>query len=122
MTDQQFELDFTPGLTHQFPHWIDVINSSVYGYRGGLNAVAAALDRSPSLLSRQLRRDAGEEDKRRLFAEDVPAIMAATGDLRPLYWLVEKFCDDTDSKKKRAVEQLGNLLPQIEQLLAQVRD
>ena len=110
------DVDFEPGLTDQFPEFIDLLAACVYGSRIGLSGVAAELDKSPSLLSRLLNRN--PDDQRHLPATDIPKIIKATGDKRPVYWLVEKFLEDSDAKHKRAMADLARLLPQIQQLVA----
>jgi hypothetical protein len=111
----QIEMDFEPGLTDQFPEFIDLLAACVYGSRIGLSGVATELDKSPSLLSRMLNRN--PDDQRHLPASDLPALIRATGDKRPVYWLVEKFLEDSDTKHKRAMADLAKLLPQIQQLV-----
>jgi hypothetical protein len=115
----QIEMDFTPGLTDQFPDLMDLVSVVVYGSRPGLGGVAAALDKSPSLLSRMLNKNPDEQ--RNLPAEDLPKIVNATGDKRIVYWLIEKFCEDKDSKRNRALDRLAEMLPDIQSTLEQAR-
>lgn len=119
MTRPQVEMNFQPGLTQQFPEFLDLIATVVYGSRPGLSGVAAQLDKSPSLLSRMLSRHA--EDPRHLPAADLPKIVAATGDRRPVYWLIEKFLEDSEIKRRRALDYLAELMPQLQGLLKEAR-
>lgn len=119
MTRPQVEMDFEPGLTQQFPEFVDLLAAVVYGSRPGLSGVAADLDKSPSLLSRMLSRHA--DDPRHLPASDIPKIIAATGDRRPVYWLVEKFLEDPEVKRARALDYLAELMPQLQGLIKEVR-
>lgn len=48
----QLEIDFTPGLTEQFPHFLDCVKASVYGCGKPFKVVAAEVEMSPSELSR----------------------------------------------------------------------
>ena len=116
---QQLKIDFTPGLTQQFPEFIDLIAAVVYGARGGIKSVAADLDLSPGQLSRMLSRDTG--DRRYFPAELVPALVESTQDKRPVYWMVEKFLEDEDAKRRRAVDELTQMLPAIQQALEAVK-
>lgn len=116
---QQIEIDFTPGLTQQFPEFIDLLAAVVYGARGGLKGVAADLDLAPGQLSRMLSREAG--DKRYFPAELIPKLIQSTDDRRPVYWLVETFLEDADTKRRRSIDQLSAMLPRIQQALESVK-
>lgn len=116
---QQFELDFEGGLTERFPAFEECVRASVSGCGRQLKAIAADLDMSPSELSRKLSGNA--DDPVHFPAKRLPELIAATHDLTPIYWLVEKFCDDPDNKKRKSLEQLARLLPQIERLVKESR-
>src|SRR6185312_3431760 len=90
----QTAFDFTPGLTVQFKSLRQVLAAAVYGSRASLNGVASDLDLSPSELQRMLNR--GIADERKLDTDDVEKIIASTGDLRPVHWMVEKFLQDPE--------------------------
>ena len=47
-------------------------------------------------------------------------ILAVTQDFRPIYWLIEKFLEDQGEKRKRALDDLAELLPQIQAALSLV--
>lgn len=109
---QQFELDFTAGLIDRFPTFQDCVRASVYGCGRQFKAIAADLDMSPSLPSQKL---AGQETVFPL--QRLPELIQATGDNTPIFWLVEKFCEDSDAKHKRNVERLAQLLPEIQRIV-----
>ena len=113
----QHSFDFTPGLTTQFPRLRDVLCAAVYGSRGGLKSVAADLDVSPSELSRMLNRE--QDDPRKLDVEDAVAIVASTGDTRPVQWLIEKFLHNPEQQRAMAAAQIAQLLPALQQLAQQ---
>jgi len=113
----QTAFDFTPGLTVQFRSMRAVLSSVVYSARGGLDAAAAACDLSPSQLQRMLNR--GQADERNLDVDHIEEIVRATGDLRPVYWLIEKFLQDPERVKANAIQQLAQLAPVIAELVAQ---
>lgn len=114
---QQLTIKLEISLKQQFPDWMDVVRASIYDCGRPFKAIAADLDMSVSELSRRL----SPSDSLNLSCEDLPKIVQATGDLRPIYWLVETFLEDDDSKRQRAIDQLSKMLPQIHNLLAQVR-
>ena len=114
---RQLTLNFEPGLTERFSQWEDVIAGAVYASRVGLNGVAADMDMSPSELSRRLNRDS--EDVRPLRTKDAIKIIEITGDLRPVYWIVEKFLRDPEAVKQEALAQIPNLVKQLNTLLEQ---
>lgn len=114
---EQFELNFEAGLLDQFPTFGDVLRASVYGNaaRKPFKAIAMDLeDVSPSKLSRML----SEADTGINFpAHRLDELVAATGDMRPVYWLVEKFCVDADQQRRQAVGQLMEMLPKLDRAL-----
>lgn len=113
----QTSFDFTPGLTVQFPRLRDVLAACVYGSRVGLKGVAAELDVSPSELSRMLNRE--QDDPRRLDVDDMVRMVAATGDTRPVQWLIEKFMRDPAQQRAMAATQLAQILPAVLELAHQ---
>jgi hypothetical protein len=108
-TKQQLRLDFEPGITDQFRSLKQCVAAVVYGYRGGLNSVAAACDVSPSTLSRMLNEN--EDDPRHLPLDFLPSIIEATGDIRPLQWLAAKFLPDDAMRREAALSRIEQLLP-----------
>lgn len=111
----QLSIDFSPGLLEQFPSWQDCIRESVYGCGRAFKAVAADLDMSVSDLSRKLANAPG--DPAHFPLDRLPELIAATGDKRPIDWLVLKFKQDTTMQKRQAIAQLASLTPLIERLL-----
>lgn len=106
----QFELNFEAGLTDLFPSFSDCMSASVYSCGKPFKNIAADLDVSPSHLSRMLNvNDEGVHFPARRLNE----LIEATGDLRPVYWLVEKFCQDSDAQARRAIGELATILPKI---------
>lgn len=113
----QASFDFQPGLTVRFPKLRHLLNACVYNSRAGLNGVAADLDRSPSELSRMLSWE--QDDPRKLDVDDFVGIIGSTADMRPVYWLMEKFMNDSERKRTHAIEQLAQLLPMLHELASQ---
>lgn len=112
---QQFDLDFDGGLTDRFPDFRECIQASVHGCGRQMKAVAADLDMSPSELTRKLSHN--PNDPVHFPVCRLPDLIKATGDLSPIYWLVERFCEDADAKRNKNIDRLAKLLPEIEKLV-----
>ena len=119
----QIEVNIEPGLTRQYPRFKDLLMVVVYNSRAGLSGIAAACDVSPSLLSRMLKTDDDDKDqKRNLPIELLPTIIAETGDLRPVYWLVEKFVPTKDELQRAAMDKIVEMVPALLLLLQAAQD
>jgi hypothetical protein len=110
---QQFELDFEGGLTQRYPEFIDCVRASVYGCGRQFKAIASDLDLSPSELSRKL----SDQTDTHFAMRRLPELMEATKDYSPIFWLVEKYCDDPESKRRKSVARLEQMLPELQRLL-----
>ena len=113
----QLTLELQPGLTQQYRTLRECVAAAVYQHRAGVGGVAAAIDQSPSELGRRLNHSDGDP-QRNLDIDDLARIVEATGDHRPVLWLVEKFLPSDEQKRRAAVDQLAALMPQIATLLA----
>jgi hypothetical protein len=111
----QLQLHFEPGLTAQFKGIEDVLSAVVYSSRQGLQGCASEADQSPSELSRRLNKT----DALPLRVQDMTAILDATKDMRPVYWLIERYIQDPEATKNAAVQQLANYMPVIAALIEQ---
>lgn len=112
---QQVDLNFEGGLTDQFPEFGDCLKASVYSCGRPLKAIAADLDMSASELSRKLAQN--PNDLVHFPAQRLAELIAATGDLRPIYWLAEKFCQSQEARKKQAINELVRLMPALHNAL-----
>lgn len=112
---RQVEINFESGLTDQFPHFRDAVKAAVYGCGRPFKAVAADLDMTSSELSRKLGDN--PNDPVHFPLHMLPDLIRATGDKRPVYWLIETFLEDQDTKRHRAVAQLADMLPQLQALV-----
>ncbi len=115
----QLKLDFEPGITDQFRTLKQCVAATVYGFRGGLGAVAAACDVSPSALSRMLNEN--EDDPRHLPIDFLTRIIETTGDVRPLLWLAAKFIPDEDARRDMALSRIEQILPGLVADLATIK-
>ncbi len=116
----QMEISFQPGIVDQFPEFLDCIRASVYGCGRQLKAIAADLDMSRSRLSRMLAHN--PDDPLNFPLDRLPDLLAATNDMRPLYWLIEKFLDSPERRRNEALAELARLAPQINMLLRRASD
>src|SRR4051812_34284450 len=105
----QMMLDFEPGLTERYPHLLDCVRSGAYQHRKPLKTIAADMNLSLSDLSRKLADH--PDDPRHLSVNDLEHYLAATGDVTPIYWLIERFLQDEKLKHDRALQELAKQLP-----------
>ena len=117
----QLNLLIDPGVTDQFPEFHDVVHASVYSCsnRRQFKAIAADLDMSPSELSRKLADN--PNDPVHFPLKRLPELIRATGDLRPIYWLMASFLENDESRQRRLVETIGQQLPQLLALVKQLK-
>lgn len=111
----QYELSFDAGLRDQYPNFQHLLQACVMGCGRAHKMVAADLDMTSSELSRKLADN--PNDPVHFPVQRLPDLIRATGDMRPIYWLIEEFMDDADSKRKRAVDELATLLPKLQRLV-----
>ena len=69
------------------------------------------MDMSQSDLSRKLFNN--PEDPRRFSVGDLESYVKTTGDIRPILYLAQKYCVDTDTKRRAIDAEMDALLPQI---------
>jgi hypothetical protein len=110
----QFELNFDAGLTERYETFAKLLTHVVnYGHTQQ-KKIAADLDMQPSVLSRMVN----ENDTSVNFpAHRLPDLIEATGDLRLIHWLVEKYCADKEDRRKRALNLIEALAPQLQAAL-----
>lgn len=108
----QVELNFEGGLRAQFPEFRDVVKASVYSCGRPFKAVAADLDMSVSELSRKLNEN--PNDNVHFPLDRLADLITATEDHRPIFWLAEKFLEDPETRRRRSIDQLAQLLPAIQ--------
>ena len=69
------------------------------------------MDMSQSDLSRKLFNN--PEDPRRFSVGDLESYVKTTGDIKPILYLAQKYCVDTDTKRRAIDAEMDALLPQI---------
>ena len=117
---RQMRIDFESGLTGQFPSFDDAVRASVYSCGRAFKAVAADLDMSVSELSRKLSDN--PNDHVHFPLARLPELLRATGDLRPVYWLVESFLEAPDVRQGRVLAEATETLRRMSVLLDQLNN
>lgn len=111
-------IEFDSGITEQFPAFKDVVRASVYSCGRAFKAVAADLDMSVSELSRKLADN--PNDPVHFPLDRLPELLAATGDLRPVYWQIERFMENPQARRDRVLSEAQEVLKRMHVLLEQV--
>jgi AraC-like DNA-binding protein len=116
-SSHQMSIDFDPGLAERHQSALDCVRECAYTHKHPLKTLAADMDMSQSELSRKLAHN--PDDPRRFTLDDLEKFLTATGDMTPIYYLVEKFLEDADLRQRRALSELANLAPQLAALIKQ---
>lgn len=109
----QLTLDFEAGLTERYRSLRECVATGVY--QRGLSSVAIDLNEAPGNLSVQI----SEDGARKFGIEQFELYLEKSGDLTPIYYLVEKFLSDKSAKQDAAQAQLLSLLGQLQPLMKQ---
>ena len=110
-------LELETGIRTRFSTLRDCLHWTVLNDPRGPKSVAADCDLSLSELTRRLQPSEG--DPRSCDVNLMVQVMHSTKDLAPLHWLMAEFLQDEATKRRAAVDQLSNLMPQIAALLAE---
>jgi len=116
-SSHQMSIDFEPGLAERHQSALDCVRECAYTHKHPLKTLAADMDMSQSELSRKLAHN--PDDPRRFTLDDLEKFLTATGDMTPIYYLVEKFLEDSDLRQRRALAELVKLAPQLAALIKQ---
>lgn len=117
-SSHQVELDFEPGLSRKFKSLRRCVAETVY--RHGLDRCAIAADESPGNFSKALGdREKGDNSSRRFDLDALEATLDETRDYTAIYYLIDKYLRDEDTKRKQAIQALGAVIPEIQRLLKQ---
>ncbi|VVE31238.1 hypothetical protein OYT13_15905 [Pandoraea sp. XJJ-1] len=118
ITTKQMTLDFQPGLAERHQSLLACVRAGAYSHSNPLKTIAADMDMSQSTLSRKLGGD--PDDPRKFSVDDLEKYLVATGDLTPVYFLIEKYLQDEKAKQDRALQELAKRLPDVLALIKQV--
>jgi hypothetical protein len=89
LSTQQLTLNFEAGYSETYPSCREFVQARVHQQGRPQKAIAADMDYSPSDLSRKLAQ--GPDDSRRFTLDDLERFIEVTGDVTPVYFLIEKF-------------------------------
>lgn len=103
----QMSLAFEPGLSQRYRSLLECVASGVY--QRGVGRVAPMIDVAPSHLSVQL----SDDPSRKFAAESLETYIEKTGDLTPIYYLVDKFCRDPRLVQQEALNKLAEMVPMM---------
>lgn len=116
-SSHQMSIDFEPGLAERHQSALDCVRECAYTHKHPLKTLAADMDMSQSELSRKLAHN--PDDPRRFTLDDLEKFLTATGDMTPIYYLVEKYLENSDLRQRRAIAELVKLAPQLAALIKQ---
>lgn len=111
---RQLSLTFEPGLSARYSSLRDVVAHGVY--QRGLSVVAGKVDMAPSKLSEKLA--GGNDRPRDLGIEEFERYLAKTGDVQPIYYLIERFLQDPGVAQAEAMARLVDIATQLGPLMA----
>lgn len=107
---RQLTLALEPGLAQRFRNARDAVAQGVY--QRGLKRMAAELDMAPGNLSVAL----SDDGVRHLSLDAFERYLQSTGDLTPLYYLVERYLGDQGAAQAEAMERVMRMAEQLEAL------
>lgn len=105
----QLSLNFEPGLAERHKTLKACARERIYGSGKPLKTIAGDMDLSETELTRKLADN--PNDTRNFNCDDLEAYIKATGDVTPIYYLVEKYAADPRIKEAFAKAELAKLLP-----------
>lgn len=114
----QLTLNFEPGLAERHKTLKACVRERVYAHVHPLKTVAGNMDLSETELTRKLADN--PNDTRNLNCDDLEAYIRSTGDVTPIYYLIEKFAVSSESKQAFAAAEFAKALPQILALARQM--
>ncbi|MBI3393305.1 MAG: hypothetical protein HY039_08960 [Nitrospirae bacterium] len=99
----------------RFASFHEAIRHSVYSCGRQLKYLAADLGMSPSELSRKLADN--PNDPVHFPADRLPDLLRATGDMTPLYFLIDEFLRPQEEARLREFEDFKRRLPELRRLI-----
>lgn len=103
---QQMSLSFEPGLSQRHRSLLECVATGIY--QRGLGRIAGIVDQAPSNLSAQL-----SGDGRHLSVETLELYIEKTGDLSPVYYLIDKYLSDPRARQVEALARVEALLADL---------
>lgn len=114
----QHTLNFEPGLSERWGSLKACVRERVYAHIKPLKTIAADMDLSQSELSRKLADN--PDDQRNLSCDDLERYIEKSGDVTPIFYLIEKYAVSPDMKRAYAAAELAKALPGILALAKQL--
>lgn len=107
---RQLALEFEPGLAARFRNAREVVAQGVY--RRGLKTTAADLNKAPGNLSVEL----SDDGVRHFSLDSFEEYLQVTGDMQPLYYLVERYLGGEGAARADAIDRVVRIAEQLERL------
>lgn len=102
---QQVTINFDAGIAESYASCREYVAARIHQQGRPQKSIAADMDYSPSILSRKL--SPSESDTSKFTLDDLEKFIQTTGDVQPVYYLVEKYLADSDeiaSLERRLIE------------------
>lgn len=112
----QMTLSFEPGLAERHLSLRDCMVQQVY--QRGHGRVAASLDMAPSKLTEKLAGVDSSGKPRGMSLDEFERYIEKSGDLTPIYYLLDKFARDPGVAQQEALARLATLAETLPALLA----
>lgn len=112
----QLTIAYEPGLAERHLSLRDCMVAQVY--QRGHGKVAALLDMAPSKLTEKLAGEDSGGKPRGMTLDEFERYLDRTGDLTPVYYLLDRFARDPDVAQQEALARLAQLADALPALLA----
>lgn len=109
---KQLTLQFEGGLTQRFRHVRDACAQGIY--QRGLKRMASEIEMAPGNLSAAL----ADDSQRKFGVDDLELYIQRSGDLTPIYYLVERYLGDQGAARDQALAQVMEIVNQLPQMLS----
>lgn len=116
----QIEIDFQAGLTKQYSSLIEVCRAVAYGSSRKQADIARDMDLAPTILSRRLADN--PNDTQALKVKDLEPLIESTEERGKdvIYYLIEKYLEDPQTRRDRALDMLGQMMPAIQAVMQEL--
>lgn len=112
----QLTLSFEPGLSQRHLSLREMVASSVYAR--GHGRIATLLDVAPSKLTEKLAGMDSSGKPRGMTVDEFERYLEKSGDLSPIYYLLDKFVRDPNVRQQEALDKLAALADALPALMA----
>jgi hypothetical protein len=109
----QLTLSFEQGISERHTSLRACCAAGIY--QRGLGNVAIDLNKAPGNLSVEL----SDDPSRHFSVDSLEQYIAKTSDTTPIYYLIDKFLNDSGQKQNAALAQLAPMLQQLAPLMKQ---